>query len=188
MDTPYGIGFARSIFNRIRGAPWDLQPGVEREREIVNRVQLDVKAAVPERQAPRLITGELPRRAHIRRSVELVSYGYTNQCIGCQHAKLGLKLTDHSEESCARIVRHMPADEALNQRVQIAQELLVDRAPQEVRTGNTVQKPPQKNFRSEEQVEEQTSDGTVAQCRKNSSSSSTSSSSTTIPTSWMIDV
>ena len=105
MDTPYGIVFARSIFNRIRGAPWDLQPGVEREREreIVNRVQLDVKAAVPGRQAPRLITGELPRRAHIRRSVELVSYGYTNQCIGWQHAKLGLKLTDHSEECCARI-------------------------------------------------------------------------------------
>ena len=60
VGTPHGIVFARSIrrvpkedsgdgmlFNSIRGAPWQLQPGVE--GEVVNRVQLDVRAAIPER-------------------------------------------------------------------------------------------------------------------------------------------
>ena len=63
VGTPHGIVFARSIrrgpkddsgdgmlFNSIRGAPWELQPRVE--REVVNRVQLDVRAAIPESQAP----------------------------------------------------------------------------------------------------------------------------------------
>ena len=65
----------------------------------MNRVQLDVRAAVPEAQAPPLTTGEqLPRRVYIRRSVELAWYGSMDKCIGCQHATLGLKSADHSEE------------------------------------------------------------------------------------------
>ena len=40
-------------------------------------------------------------------------YGYTDRCIGCQHARLGLKPADHSEECRARIVRHMIADDSL---------------------------------------------------------------------------
>ena len=52
----------------------------EREREMVNRVQLDIRAAVPEAQAPPPTTGEqLPRRVYIRRAVELARYGYTDQ-------------------------------------------------------------------------------------------------------------
>ena len=59
------------LFNSIEGVPWELQPGVE--SEIVNRVQLDVRAAISERQAPPLTTGDqLPKRVYIRRSVELV--------------------------------------------------------------------------------------------------------------------
>ena len=50
----------------------------------------------------------LPRSVYIRRSVELAGYGYADKCIGCQHARLGLKRTDHSEECRARIVRHRP--------------------------------------------------------------------------------
>ena len=49
------------LFNSIKGVPWDLQLGEVRERErervIVNRVQLDVRAAVPEAQAPPPTTG-----------------------------------------------------------------------------------------------------------------------------------
>ena len=128
VGTPHGAVFARSIrrfpkedsgdgmlFNSIKGVLWELQPGVE--RKIVNRVQLDVRAAIPGRQAPPLTTGEqLPRRVYIRRSVELARYGYTDRCIGCQHARLGLKPADHSEECRARIVRHMTADVDLIQR------------------------------------------------------------------------
>ena len=37
--------------------------------------------------------------------MELVRYGHTDQCIGCQHARFGLKPADHREECRARIVR-----------------------------------------------------------------------------------
>ena len=75
----------------IRGAPWELQIQPGAEGGVVNRVQLDVQAAIPEREAPPPTVGEqLPRRVYIRRSVELARYGYTDRCIGCQHARLGL--------------------------------------------------------------------------------------------------
>ena len=97
-------------------------------------MQLDVQAAIPERQAPPPTVGEqLPRRVYIRRSVELARYGYIYRCIGCQHARLGLK--DHNEECRARIVRHMTADDNLNQRVQIAQDRIVEATPPEARIG-----------------------------------------------------
>ena len=138
IGTPQGIVFARSVrrvpkedsgygmlLNSIQGRLSDLQPGVERER--VNKVQLDVKAAIPKVQAPPPTTGEqLPAIVYILRAVELAKCGYTDKCIGCQHAKLGLKPADHSEECRARIVRHTTADEDLNQRVQVAQQRMVE--------------------------------------------------------------
>ena len=95
VGTHQGIVFARSIrrvpkedsgdgmlFNSIRDVPCELQPGVE--REVVNRVQMDVRAAIPERQAPPPRTGEqLPRRVYVRRSVELARYRNIDRCIGC---------------------------------------------------------------------------------------------------------
>ena len=63
VRTPHGIAFSTSIrrvpkedsgdgmlFNIIRGAPWELQPGDE--GGVVHRAQLDVQAAIPERQSP----------------------------------------------------------------------------------------------------------------------------------------
>ena len=89
-----------------------------------------------QREAPPPPVGEqLPRRVYIRRSVELARYGYTDRCIGWQHARLGLKRADHNEECRARIVRHMTADDNLNQRVQIAQDRIVETTPSEARTG-----------------------------------------------------
>ena len=82
VGTPHGIVFSRSIrrvqkadsgggmlFNSIRGSSWEQQPGAE--GGVVNRVQLDVLAAIPERDKPHSPTvGEkLPRRVYIRRSV-----------------------------------------------------------------------------------------------------------------------
>ena len=147
VGTPHGIVFSRSIrrvpkkdsgdgmlLNSIRGAPWELQPGAE--GGVVNRVQLDVQVAIPERQAPPPTVGEqLPRRVYIRRSVEVARYGYTNRCIGCQHAILALKPADHNEECRARIVRHMTADDNLNQRVQIAQDRTIEATLSEARAG-----------------------------------------------------
>ena len=175
VGTPHGTVSARSIrrvpkedsgdgmlFNSIRGLPWDLQLGVE--RQIVNRVQLDVRAAVPEAQAPPPTAGEqLPRRVYIRRAVELARYGYTDQCIGCQHAKLGLKSADHSEECRARVVRHMTTDDDFSQRVQFAQQRIVDTVPSEAQAGegDSVPEPARKKVRFAEQVEEQTPEDTA---------------------------
>ena len=128
-------------------------------------MQLDVQAAIPEREAPPPTVGEqLSRRVYIRRSVELAKYGYTDRCIGCQHARLGLKLADHNEECRARIVRHMTADDNFNQRVQIAQDRIVETTPPEARTGerDPVPEPARKKVRFAERVEEQTLEGTVA--------------------------
>ena len=157
VGTPHGIVFSRSIrrvpkedsgdgmlFNSIRGAPWELQPRAE--GGVVNRVQLDVQAATPERQAPPPTVGEqLPRRVYIRRSVELARYGYADRCIGSQHARLELEPADHSEE----FVRHMTADDNLNQKIQNAQDRIVETKPFEARTGerDPVPEPPRKKVR-----------------------------------------
>ena len=182
------------LFNSIRGDPWELQLGVE--REVVSRVQLDVRAAIPERHAPPPTVGEqLPRRVYSRRSVELASHGYTDRCIGCQLARLGLKVADHSEECRARIVRHMTADEDLNQRVQFAQDRTVEVAPLEARTGERDSVPePARKVRFVERVEEKTPEDTVvtnSRCTSSSSSrspsSDPSSSPTAIDTSMQVD-
>ena len=79
VGTPHGNFFSRIIrrvpkkdsgdgmlFNSIRGAPWELQPRAE--GGVVSRVQVDVQAAIPERQAPPPTVGaQLPRRVCIRR-------------------------------------------------------------------------------------------------------------------------
>ena len=116
----------------------------------------------------------------MRRSVELARYGYTDRCIGCHHARLGLKPADHSKECRrARIVRHMVADDDLNQRVQIAQDRTVEIAPPEARTGkrDSVPEPARKKVRIAERVEEQTPEGTVVTNSQSTRSSSSSSSS-----------
>ena len=129
----------------------------ERERDILNRVQLDVRAAVPEAQAPE----QVPRRVYIRRAVGLAKCGYKDQCTGCQHARLGLKPADHSEECRARIVKHRTADDDVSQRVQILKQHIDDTAPSEAQAGerDSVLEPARKKFRFAERVEEQTPEG-----------------------------
>ena len=97
---------------------------------------------------PPTVREQLPRRVNIRRSVELARYGYTDRCIGCQYARLGLKPADHSEECRARIVD-------LIQRVQIAQDRKVETAPPEATTGerDSAPEPARKNVRFAERVE-----------------------------------
>ena len=197
VGTPHGIVFSRSIrrvpkedsrdgmlFNSIKGVPWQLQPGVE--RQVVNRVQLDVRAAIPERHAPPTVGEQLPRRVYSRRSVELASHGSTDRCIGCQHARLGLKPADHSEECRARIVRLMTADDDLNQRVQIAQDRTVEVASLEARTGERDSVPePARKVRFAELVEEKTPEDTVvtnSRCTSSSSSRSPSCDPSSSPT------
>ena len=113
--------------------------------------------------------------------MELARSGYLGQplfrpglCIGCTHARLGLKPADHNEECRARIVRNMTADDNLNQRVQIAQDRTVETTPSEARTGerDLAPEPARKKVRFAERVEEQTPEGTVGTNSRSASSSS----------------
>ena len=96
------------LFNSIRGSPWELQPRAE--GGVVN----------PERQAPPPTVGEqLPRRVCIKRSVELARYGYTDKCIGCQHARACemLLLQIHGAPAAARAAVPIPIPAAVQQRL-----------------------------------------------------------------------
>ena len=99
----------------------------------MNRVQLDVQQSQTDKPHRRQ-----SGKSCYRRAVEFARYGYTDRCIGCQHARLGLKPADHNEECRARIVRHMTADDDLNQKVQIAQDRIVETASPEGRTVNKI--------------------------------------------------
>ena len=72
---------------------------------------------------------------------------------GCE---IGIEAADHSEECRARIVRHMTADDDLNQRVQTAQDRIVETAPLEARTGerDSVPEPTRRKVRFAERVED----------------------------------
>ena len=86
----------------------------------------------------------------------------------------------------------MTADDNLNQRVQIAQDRIVETASPEARTGerDPVPEPARKKVRFAERVDEQTPEGTVATSSSSSSSSSSSypsSSQTAIVPSMQVD-
>ena len=137
------------------------------------------------------------RRAAAKKSLHQASSGTgevrgTDQCIGCQHARLGLMPADHSEERRARIVRHMTADDDLSQRVQIAQQRIVGTAPSEAQAGerDSLSELARKKVRFAERVEEQTAEGSVPVIPRSTNSSSSicsSSSPTTIATSMQVD-
>ena len=90
-------------------------------------------------------------------------------------------------ECRARIVRHMTADDGLSQRVQIAQQRIVETAPSEAQAEerDSLLEAPRKKVRFAERVEEQTPEGAVIAIPQSTSSSS-SSSPTTIATSMQI--
>ena len=94
------------------------------------------------------------------------------------HARLGLKPADHNEECRARIVRHMTADDNLKQRVQTAQDRIVETTLSEARIGerDPVPETARKKVRLAERVEEQTPDGTVGTKSRTARSSSSSPS------------
>ena len=201
VGTPHGIVFEKHsqsykrgfwrwyVFNSIRGASWELHSRAE--GGVVNRVHLDVQASIPEREAPPpsppppppppTVGEQLPRRVYIRRSLELARYG-------CNHARFELKPAVHNKECRARIVRHMTADDNLNQRVQIAQDRIVETTLPEARIGkrDPVPEPARKKVRFAERVE-QAPKGTVATSSSSSSSSYPSSSQTAIVPSMQVD-
>ena len=87
-----------------------------------------------------------------------------------------MKPADHNEECRVRIVRHMTADDNLNQRVQTAQDRIVETTLPEARIGerDPVPEPARKKVRFAERAEDQTPKGTVATNSRTSCSSSSS--------------
>ena len=84
----------------------------------------------------------------------------------------------------AIIVRHVTAEADLSQRVQVAQQRIVDNVPSDAqaRERDSAREQPQKKVRFAERVEEQTPKGTVTTVSQNPSSSST-----TMATSMQVD-
>ena len=100
------------LFKSMKGTPW--QPRVEDgEREI--RARVAVPPLVPEAELPivprnRLPEG-MPRRLYIRRNVELERYGFSEFCVGCDHARFDLPRAPHTESCRNRIEQAIAQDD-----------------------------------------------------------------------------
>ena len=63
-----------------------------------------------------------PKRVYIRREVELVRYGFTPGCPGCDAARDGGEPKNHTQVCRNRIEQEMAKDSALAQRLDQARE------------------------------------------------------------------
>ena len=166
------------LFNSIRGAPWELQPRAE--GGVANGVQLDVQTAIPEREKP-----HSQQSGNSCQDERILGDQWTWRGTGTQMyrvpaSEIGFKAGGSQRGMpCKDCQAHDP-DDNLNQRVQIAQDRIVETTPSEARTGDRVPvpEPARKKVRFAERVEEQTLEGTVATNSRSTSSSSSSSSST----------
>ena len=102
VGTPAGVFKARSVkclsnrdriapeyFNSIRGLPWQPVPG-EPAYDIPVSLHVSAPSIAPEINLPRPL--EPPpdpkaRRVYIRKNIELLKYGYTANCPGCNAAR-----------------------------------------------------------------------------------------------------
>ena len=100
---------------KTKGVPWCLVPSEAQAGSGELTTLVAGALGVPEDELP-VVPRPVPdregarRRIRIRRDVELVKFGYTEGCNGCDHARAGLPTADHSEARRARIETAMPQE------------------------------------------------------------------------------
>ena len=108
----------------IRGYPWRLSPGDVQNEPGEVPTMVAGGLVVPEDELPPLLPREreaegVPRRAYIRRHVELEKCGFTQGCRGCMAAATGRAPENHSETCRQRIESAMGAEDFERARVEV---------------------------------------------------------------------
>eukprot|EP00971_Amphidinium_carterae_P313888 6238496-Amphidinium_carterae.1 len=110
------------LLDALRGTPWSMSGHVDAVPAgpiSVEPVTVDLPPpAVPE-PAQR---GRSSRKLHIRRDVELTTYGFTAGCAGCEMARIGGPARAHSDLCRARIETEMARDGSLRKRHQASDD------------------------------------------------------------------
>ena len=117
------------LFNAVVGTPWNPHPnsGVSEIplKRMVIRAAAAPRAELPPTVPREGIHGEF-RAVYIRADVELVKYGFTDGCKGCEAASAGTAPRNHSDVCRGRIVEAMRADPELQHRVEAAEVRLTE--------------------------------------------------------------
>eukprot|EP00971_Amphidinium_carterae_P071004 1403861-Amphidinium_carterae.5 len=102
----------RVKLDQVSGRLWKLDPsGLQLEPNVI-------LGEVPPMELPILDSGmSIKKRVYIRRDQELLEHGFTEGCIGCNAARLGLPPRPHTEECRQRIEQAMAATEKGRQRL-----------------------------------------------------------------------
>ena len=147
VGTPHGIVFARSIrrvpkedsvegmlFNSL---PWDLQIGVERERDRQQSAVCCQSRCSSSTSSTADNKGATAKKSLHQASSGIGEVRVQGPVYRVPACKVGIEEADHSEKCRAEMVRHMTADDDLSQRVQVAQQRIVDTVPSEAHAGGT---------------------------------------------------
>ena len=110
----------------IRGVPWQQNPAEAAEGEPVSMARIVGVPMVPSEHRPVVPVVDpreyRVRRFYIRREVELVKFGYAENCDGCNAAQLGAEAKPHGEGCGERIRQAMMNDDMGQQRLQEAEQ------------------------------------------------------------------
>ena len=105
----------------IRGVPWQ-NLAEAAEGELVSMARIVAVPMVPSEHRPVVPVVDpreyRARRFYTRREVELVKFGYAENCDGCNAAQLGAEAKAHSEGCRERIRQAMMNDGMGQQRLQ----------------------------------------------------------------------
>ena len=124
--TPAGQRGDARYAKSIRGVPWQPNPAEVAEGEPVSIARIVSVPMVPIKHRPVVPVVEpreyRARRFYIQREVEVVKFGYSENCDGCNAAQLGTKAKPHSEGFRERIRQAMMNDDMGQQRLQEAEQ------------------------------------------------------------------
>ena len=125
IGTPEGVVKARDFrrktinaerwngefFNKIKGTPWEPNPGREGDYNIKPRIILPEAGPVSIPARGRDADENITRRSTIHKQ-DLIKYGYQQGCLGCKMAREGKPAQSHNETCRKRIEEAINKDKA----------------------------------------------------------------------------